>query len=239
MMNKTIAKDNATALIKGLVEQGQSMGDLKHGLTHGELKELHVSEILKRFLTSQFSVGNGVIVNQDGKESRQTDIIIYDNRIIPPVVEKQGKGVYPVESVVATISIKATLGGGDLLEAEDAAAYLSKNVAAGYTEGVSPLYAVFGFSGGIEGLSDEEKGKAWLDQHHIRHLFNICIAGRYCWANVGNKGWTPGTDSSGRYNETKRFLSLLLDNTRTHAEKKYRRFLAQEHWDWFSRYIRD
>jgi hypothetical protein len=238
-MNKTIAKDNATALIKSLVEQGKSMCDLKHGLTHGELKELHVSEVLRRFLTSQFSVGNGVIVNRDGAESHQTDIIIYDNRIIPPVVEKQGKGVYPVESVVATVSIKATLGGADILEAENAAAYLSKNVVAGYAEQFPPLHAVFGFSGGIEGLSDQEKGEVWLNQY-TKHVFNICIGGRYCWARVGaRRRWTLGTDCSGRYNETKRFLALLLDNTRTRGESRYRYFLDEGHQDWFSRYIRD
>ena len=238
-METTFAKDNATDLIRNLVEQGRSMGALKHKLTQGELKELRISEVLKPFLTSQFNIGNGLIVNRDGKESRQTDIIIYDNRIIPPVVEKQGKGVYPVESIVATISIRTTLGGDDVLEAEDAAAYLSRNVVAGYAREFPPLYAAFGYSGGIEGLSDQERGEAWLHQH-IEFLFDICIAGRYCWARVGAKRqWSLGEDPSGRYNETKRFLALLLDNIRTRAEARYQHFLAQGHWDWFSRYIRD
>lgn len=237
-MSSTLAQKHATDVIKGLVEQVRSMGDLEHKLTQGELKELDVSDVLKRFLTSQFSVGCGIVVNQEGRQSRQTDIVIYDNRIIPPIVEKQGRGIYPVESVIATASIRTTLDGAGVKEAEEAAKYLSENVAGGYAKGIPPLYATLGFGGGIEGLSDQEAGRAWLAQH-IQHLFSICIAGKYCWANVGTKGWTPGTDSSGRYNETKRFLALLLDNTRSRAEARYQYFLSQRHHDWFSQYIRD
>jgi hypothetical protein len=237
-MSRTFAQDNATDLIRNLVQRAKSMGGLKHKLTQGELKELHVAEFLKRFLTSQFDVGTGTVVNREGKESRQTDIIIYDNRIIPPVVENQGTGIFPVESVIATVSIRTTLNGTGVKEAEDAAAYLAENVVGDYARDFPPLYAAFGFAGGIRGLSNQEAGKAWLDER-VRRLFNICIAGRYCWANVGTKGWTLGTDSSGRHNETKRFLALLLDNTRSRAEARYQHFLAQRHWDWFSRYIRD
>jgi hypothetical protein len=237
-MGSTIAKDNATDVVRGLVEHATTMGNLQHKLSQGELKELGVSDVLKRFLTSQFEVGTGIVVNQSGHQSHQTDIVIYDNRIIPPVVEKNGRGVYPVESVVATVSIRTELDTGGLLEAEEAAKHLSENVFAGYPPGYSPLHAVFGFSGGIGGLSSQETGGVWLHEH-IRSLFNICIAGRYCWANVGKKGWTIGTDESGRYNETKRFLALLLDNIRTRAEMRYAYFISGRHLDWFSKYIRD
>jgi len=237
-VSSTIAKDNATDVVKALVEHAKTMRNLQHRPTQGELKELGVSEVLKQFLTSQFEVGTGVIVNRDGTESRQTDIVVYDNRIIPPIIEKNGRGVYPIESVVATVSVRTELDGGGLSEADEAATHLLENVFAGYHRGYSPVHAVLGFSGGIEGLSCQETGQAWL-REHVHSLFDICITGRYCWADVGTKGWTIGTDDSGRYNETKRFLALLLDNIRTHAEMRYSYFISGKHLDWFSRYIRD
>ena len=238
-MGRTLAQEHATDLIKGLVEQAKSMTGVAHRLTQGELKELHVSDVLRQFLTSQFSIGSGVVINRHDVQSRQTDIVVYDNRIIQPVIEKQGRGVYPVESVIATISIRTTLDGSGLRDAEEAAKHLSETVLAKYDQRFQPLHAVFGFEGGIEGLASQDTGRAWLDEH-VRYLFDICIAGKYCWANVGTKGWTIGTDSSGVYNETKRFFALLLDNIRSHAEDRFQHFVvAQKHQDWFSRYIRD
>jgi hypothetical protein len=60
-------------------------------------------------------------VNGVAEQSCQTDIIIYDNRIVPPFIRKQNMGVYPIHSVIATVEIKTKLNKKELVEAEDAA----------------------------------------------------------------------------------------------------------------------
>jgi len=133
--------------------------------------------------------------------------------------------------------VKTTLDGTAIEEAEEAARKLTDEVFAGIEFGFEPLCAAFGFEGGFENGGEQEKGAIWLTEN-AGHLFDICIAGKYSWANVGGRGWTIGTDGSGAYDETRRFIALLLDNTRTYAQERFHYFVESGHWDWFSAYIR-
>ena len=58
------------------------------------------------------------MTNPEGDQSNQTDIISYDNRVIPPFIKEQNLGVYPVESVVAAIEVKSQLDKSELLRSE-------------------------------------------------------------------------------------------------------------------------
>jgi len=105
-----------------------SLTHLNHKLTKGELRELFISEVLKSFLTKQFDIGSGVIINQKYTQSNQTDIIIYDNRILPPFIREQHLGVYPAESVLTTIEIKSNLTRNGIFNAEKSDLKIKSNV---------------------------------------------------------------------------------------------------------------
>jgi hypothetical protein len=122
-MQRTIIQKDASNIIKSFVERASDL-QLKHGLTEGQLKELFLNDVLKLFLSQQFDVGTGIISNHKGEESAQTDLVIYDMRLTPPFIHKRGIGVYPVESVMATIEVKTTLGGDDFKKAAKDAAKL-------------------------------------------------------------------------------------------------------------------
>jgi hypothetical protein len=236
-MSQTLIQKYATSLVRDFMVRAADLKDLVHDLTKGELRELFVSRVLRSFLTSQFGIGSGIILNRKGQQSNQMDVVIYDNRIILPFIHEQNIGVYPAESVIATIEVKTTLDGPALKQAEETAKKLTGEVFAGVEFGFQPLCAAFGFEGGFDGGEQQEKGAGWLAEN-AKHLFDICVAGKYSWANVGGKGWTLGTDTSGVCDETKRFISLLLDNTRTYAQERFRYFVGEGHWDWISAYIR-
>ena len=75
--DRSLIKIHSSAIVKGLIEQANSISKIDHNLLKGELREIFVSNILRNFLTSQFDIGSGVIVNQRGDQSGQIDIIIY------------------------------------------------------------------------------------------------------------------------------------------------------------------
>ena len=244
-MCETLIKKYSTFVIKDFIQRANTLKELKHELTKGELKELFVSRVLRSFLPSQFDIGSGIVVNAVSEQSRQTDILIYDNRILPPFIKEQVVGVYPAVSVIATVEIKTTLDGGELGKAEEAAKTLREDVFGGpkvfYKEGgvpygFAPLCSVFGFEGGVDGLSDDEQGSERLSAN-IEQLFLICITGKYCWAKVGGKGWTK-EEHTATYGEVKRFIALLVDNIRFQAQERFRYLVEQQHWDWLSMYIR-
>ena len=236
-MSRTLIQKYASSLVRDFISRAKDLKDLTHKLTKGELRELFVSRVLKSFLTNQFGMGSGVVINREGQQSRQTDIVIYDNRIILPFIKEQTIGVYPAESVIATVEIKTTLNQTALKGADAAAKELKEDVFAKVDFGFEPLCAVFGFRGGFKALGEQGTGEDWLKKN-IDHLFDICVAGKYSWANVGNKGWTIGTSESDVYDETKRFIALLLDNIRTQSQTRHKYFVENNHWDWLSMYTR-
>ncbi len=243
LMDQTLIQKYSTVLIKGLIEKVISLKQLNHRVTKGQLREIFVSDILKSFLTNQFSIGSGIIINQKGEQSNQNDIIIYDNRIMPPFLNKFNIGIYPAESVVATIEVKSNLTKQELTKAELSAKKLVENI---YSSSSSiyeefskykPIRAVLGFYGnGITDLKDKAKGKTWL-RSNINYLGFICLMDKYSWINMKSNGWV-GCIVNETNEEVKRFLAVLLDNIRTLAEVKYQ-ILSQYHKDWLGIYVRD
>jgi hypothetical protein len=241
---KNLIKKYSSAIIEGLDRKIAASSCLEHKLTKGELRELFVSTILDSFLTSQFDIGTGIIINQKEEQSNQTDIILYDNRILPPFIKHQHVGVYPCESVLGTIEVKSRLDKSGLLEAEASAKKLHETIfnprSIVYPEhgDMKPISGVIGFYGnGPRELTKQDEGAAWL-QKNIRYVFAICLLGRFCWLNLSNKGWTIA-ESKKEYEETKRFIAVYLDNLRTISEMRIGLFGQFAHKDWLSVYIRE
>ncbi|MEN6575188.1 MAG: DUF6602 domain-containing protein [Phycisphaerales bacterium] len=261
-MGRTLITKSATSMVRDLVERACNLRHLrKNGRLHqGELKELFVGGVLRRFLPNQLSIGTGVIINTKGSPSLQTDIVIYDNRILPPFIQEQHLGIYPVESVIGAIEVKTTLTNRRLTGIAEATARLNQvlqeevaSLEEKYNERgkrdiafllAPPICGVFAFDAvGMNWLSDKGCDVSRLDKFPP-NLFTICVPGKFCWANVGGKGWSPGTGQfdpeSQQYNyaEVARFIALFVDNARTKAEQRFQAFVSR-HVDLVTMYIRE
>jgi hypothetical protein len=245
-MPRTLIQQYSSSIIRGLMARIISLTHLDHKLTKGELRELFISEVLKSFLTKQFDIGSGVIINQKGAQSDQTDIIIYDNRILPPFIREQYLGVYPAESVLATIEIKSNLIKREILNAEKSALKIRNNVYSSESSIYSdfkefrPTCAVIGFYGrGVKELTSNDTGKTWI-KDNIYNISYLCLVNEYSWINMLETGWTPEMCDKDlkSNNETKRFIAVLLDNIRTQSEKRLS-LMRGEHKDWLGAYLRD
>jgi hypothetical protein len=72
-MEDTLIQRYSTLIVKAMIAEANSLKDLMHKLTKGELRELFVSNILDAFLTRQFSISSEIIVNQKGEQSAQME----------------------------------------------------------------------------------------------------------------------------------------------------------------------
>lgn len=193
-----LIKRYATGQVKALIEKAESIKGIEHDVTKGTLRELFVTDLLSPFLSSQFSIGSGIIINQRGTQSHQTDLIILNNHILPPFIKEQHIGVYPAECVVATIEVKSRLTKKELEKAEQDATHLYNSV---YNEAETntptvmykPLCAVFGFYGsGTKELSKENNGRQWLTRQE-RNLRYFCVAKKFSWIRIqGQWVWEEG-----------------------------------------------
>jgi hypothetical protein len=89
----------------------------QHSLQKGRLREIVVSELIQPFLTPNTKVATGTIIDHFGNQSNQLDIILYDERITPPVLLTASEGIIPCHSVLATIEVKTSLNKTELKKA--------------------------------------------------------------------------------------------------------------------------
>lgn len=89
---------------------------MDHSSLVGSAREFIVKRVLRSILPPITHLGTGIVVDFQGKKSKQIDIIVYDPRF--PVFEMQsGIGVYLLEGVIATIEVKSMLTKKTLYEA--------------------------------------------------------------------------------------------------------------------------
>src|SRR4030067_2128694 len=214
----------ATALVDSLIKKSKIAKGLENKQVKGLLREFFVSEALKPYLATQFGIGNGIIVNQRGDQSHQTDIIIYEKQILPPFIVNENIGIFPAESVLATIEVKSYLTRKELEKAELDARYLNEKIynptaSDSMTMLKSPINSVFGFYGnGAIALRDETQGKTWLAEK-AKNLYALCLAEKFTWttnydAGVNNPRQWETKNGNSSFNETKMFLAFVIDKIR-------------------------
>jgi hypothetical protein len=79
---------------------------LPHAALAGSENEIALSSLIRDFLPSRFGVEtSGIVIDRFGNESRQCDIIVYDDYSFPTYFRK----VFPVELVYGVIEVKTNL----------------------------------------------------------------------------------------------------------------------------------
>src|SRR4051794_20149462 len=99
-MANRIFRQHATDLIRHAVDKAQSAVNMDHAGLRGLMREIAADELLTPFLPSDFRIGSGKITDAQGLLSSQTDLIIYNPRLLPPVLFKQNgrEGTFPIEA---------------------------------------------------------------------------------------------------------------------------------------------
>ena len=87
---------------------------LPHMGLMGSENEFALSSLIRDFLPSRFGVEtSGIVIDRHGNESKQCDIIIYDDQNFPKYFRK----VFPVELVYGVIEVKTNLTNGEAINA--------------------------------------------------------------------------------------------------------------------------
>jgi hypothetical protein len=78
---------------------------LGHQLTKGEATESDIRDLLVSMLPHHFGVGTGIIIDIDGRESRQQDVVIFDRTRANYSLNETSR-IFFVDQVIATLEIK-------------------------------------------------------------------------------------------------------------------------------------
>lgn len=137
---------------------------VRHNGEKGSLRESFVVNMLQQFLPEHFGIGSGVVVDKMGNQSVQVDIIIYDKRTMPPVLEAAGRGIYLIDSVLRVIEVKSVVDSSSLAQFSRMIQAFDPNneeglkmASKGKLEGGSsyyPVCALFGFESRLSNFAD-------------------------------------------------------------------------------------
>jgi len=271
-MRKDPIKAHSTALVAGMLAESKALAGVVHPGHKGTCREWLLADLLKHFLPSFLSLSTGIIVNSSGmqlkdRQSNQADIIIYDNRILPPFLEKGELGMVPIESVVGVVEVKTILNKSELVTAVAAAKRLYREIPLVVLDLVSPewwrkvngdqptielLMRVFSphmavFAYAMEGVPELRYQKHEEVVQWGRRIADWCdktllpISSVCVAEHVScvkfSDGWRPNGPQPDTHEEIKRFIAVLLDNCRARAERRYC-VSNRRHVDWLSSYIR-
>lgn len=212
-------RDLIEARAAGMVATAASISNVTHNGFKGTLREIVVRDLIVPVLPPTFFAGTGQVIDAWGKTSRQTDIVIIDRRVVPPVLLDQSNGIFPVEAVIATIEIKSKLNSTELRAGHQAAEMVSQFLHASPVgqlthpsnhkiEHVIPYLLAFHTDLAVGGTSELERYQA-MHAPNDPHLRGLCVIGRGFWS-FGRGSWQASA-CKGIRGEVIAFVASLMD----------------------------
>lgn len=107
MANK-IFQDILKGDIQNLINESASINTINHQGLKGDIREYGLGKILEKYLPKDFAIGSGQIHDFEGTQSNETDLLIYNKHILPPIMFGESIGLYPLESCYYSIEAKTT-----------------------------------------------------------------------------------------------------------------------------------
>lgn len=92
---------------------------MSHPTMKGDGAEIAWVELLTSYLPGRYKVGSGKIIDCNGEESQQIDVVIYDNTYAPLLYTESGGQYITAESVYAVFEVKPTLNKAYITYAEN------------------------------------------------------------------------------------------------------------------------
>lgn len=115
-MNKAY-RDLFISRITAAIGTARAAAEVTHTGVKGTIREILIRDLFRPLLPSDVGIGTGHIATAQGESSPQQDVIIYNRRILPPVLFEESTGIFPVESVLAIVEVKTTLTATELRSA--------------------------------------------------------------------------------------------------------------------------
>jgi hypothetical protein len=191
------------ARAKAAVDAAASIADLEHNLSKGVFRELVVDQLLRPMLPSSFGIGTGGLVDHEGGQSGQIDLVIYNRNTSPPILFGEREGLYPIESCLYAIEVKSRLTKAALADivtnARKVSALAKLRCLANQNAGVQfdPIKAVFAFSTELANKVHLVDQYVAIDPDFPHAIDVLCVVGRGYWFNNRvDKKWHgfPATD---------------------------------------------
>lgn len=223
-MANILFRQNLIIKIKGAIEEANNASNLDHNYLIGRVREIVISNLFSPLLSDNFSIGTGKITDYNGKNSSETDLVIYTKKLIPPLMFSTEFGYFPKESVLAVLEVKSKLTLEELRTTklkfdkldtlEMTSGDFNENHEGETTENVyGVIKSLFAFSTDLTASTDIERLlKEYPDAKNESFINSICVVGKGYWTfNHREKKWLK-VEATEDHEEVIRFLSSLINS---------------------------
>ena len=113
-MSNEIFRTRVINTIKGAIQEAQDASQIDHPGLVGRVRELALEHLIVPMHPTGFEVGTGKLVDNQGNQSAETDLVIYNRAVLPPIMHSSRDGVFPVESTFYAIEVKSRITAADV-----------------------------------------------------------------------------------------------------------------------------
>jgi hypothetical protein len=214
------------AAVSNLQEFYRITADVSHPGEKGGFREYFVNQLIRPFIPQHFGISSGIVMDHRGRQSSQADVIIYDNRLMPPILQAEGRGIYPVECVLLVIEVKSVLRSNHFSDIVLASARIAPETLSNRTinqhgmyirtrartpDGVVPypMYSVFAYESDVPERDEFERlqEQAGAAPHFVK---TICVLNKGTWSQ-NDEGGISRHVSGDQYVNIRDFLVKNLD----------------------------
>jgi hypothetical protein len=194
-MNK-LYKELTMIRAQAAVAGATAAAKISHPALQGQLCEIVIRDLLRPLLPADIGLGTGKVISAyENGLSKQQDVILFNRSILPPVIFEETTGLFPIESVLFTVEIKATLRADDVRSSiSSASQLLSLKMLSGQYDAndnfiqsfdlIRPRSTLLAFDSDLvaNGKSEIDRFKEiWGHSIGEPPIHAICVVGRGCW----------------------------------------------------------
>lgn len=116
--------------IKKALADSDIASEKKHPYLTGKVREILLNSLINPLLNKKYSSGTGHVVDFNGNQSKEMDICLYSNNLLPPFFHTltDKLGMFPIESVMKCIEVKSVINKRNLKDAFDKFKYLDQTL---------------------------------------------------------------------------------------------------------------
>jgi len=85
-----------------------------HQGERGRENEAALARVLEAFVPRRYGIGSGLLIDTEGRYSRQTDLVVFEQSDEPAILAQTTQLLFPVENALAAIEVKTTLRNDDI-----------------------------------------------------------------------------------------------------------------------------
>jgi hypothetical protein len=179
-MNK-LYKEMVIANIKKALSESKAAGNYDNQVLKGRAREIFVSDLLRPFISPNIDICTGIVIDSANNHSKQIDVILFNKRIIPPFLLKEGEGIIPYESVLSTIEVKSKLDREEVLNSVQNARSVKTlepffaEIKSSGTSKNSPACYIFSFDSDLKEKTEYERLKEVVDEVNSNEDVSIYV----------------------------------------------------------------